>query len=218
MKLPVDYCPKCGGEWATVGLYGFQHPYDEVKKDNSDLPLFISSYFKHKVSTEAPMGEVKIFPLVQIKMDNGQTFDIDVYLPKFEVGIECKVYEDAYAPMTRQRIGSIVGRLMPQIKNYFDIGITNVIIITNLIESSKNKVESALKNKLIQEGYSDNFEILSKDITHLLEWMDEKSKIITTHIQESFAKAFEQNLEPPALTEDKDIETNDKSNEKKEIT
>lgn len=198
----LDLCPKCGAEWATVTLYGLQHPYSEVKKENSDLPLFISTCLKHRMSAIAPIGEVKIYPLAQIKLDNGQTFDIDVYIPKFEVGIECKVFEDAYAPMTQQRLGSIVGRLTPQIKNYFDVGITKVFIITNLIESSKNNVESALKKKLIEEGYSDNIEILSKDIIQLLEWIDEKSKIMAKYIMDSFTKSLEQTTMPPSLPKD----------------
>lgn len=199
------HCPKCGEEWSTLNLYGFNPSYEEIKKNNSDIPLFISSYLKHKIFYFTPGSEISIYPLSIIESEDGTIFEIDVYIPDFSVGIECKIFDDAFAPMTRSRINSIIGRLSSQIKNYFDFGLDNVIIITNLIESSKNKIETSLKKKLIEDNYPNNIEFIPKDIDKLIGWLNERANSITNYLRESFAKALEQKLELSSLPKKEDI-------------
>lgn len=174
----VENCPKCGNEWATVTLYSLQPPFSEIKIDNSDLPLFISSYLKYKISSKAPAREVKVLPKALIKTEEGKMFDVDVYIPEFDMGIECKVFEDAFAPMTKARLGSIVGSLEPQIRKYLSIGIKNVTVVTNLPENSRNKLKAALENALANEGLK-QIEVLPGDIDAMLKWLDDQMSAFT---------------------------------------
>lgn len=183
---PIETCPKCGTEWATAIFYNIQPPYNEIKKDNSDLPLFISSYLKHKIYSEAPIREVDVLPKAVIRSEEGNTFDVDVFIPEFAVGVECKVFEDPFAPMTQARLGSIVGTLEPQIRSYFGIGIKDLTVVTNLPNSSKDKLKTALKNKLKVGGFDQALEVLPRDIDILLQWLDEQALKIAKHIQDSF--------------------------------
>jgi len=195
----LEDCPKCGEEWASVTLFTFVAPYNEIKKNNSDLPLFISSYLKHKVVTFYPAKELEIYPMVKMSLDDGTIFDVDVYIPEYHVGFECKVFEDAYARMTSPRINSLVGGLLPQVKRFFDAGIQNVIIVTNLVESSSNKVERLLKRKLSESDYPSKIELLAKDYDKLLKWLDEKAQLITNQRTELFVKSLENKSEPEEL-------------------
>jgi hypothetical protein len=191
-KTPtVDYkCPNCGEEWASVTLFTVVPPLNDIMKNNSDLPLFISSYLRYKIFSINPKVTTKIYPLSK-QVVNDKIFDIDVYLPDYQTGIECKVFEDAYAHMTSSRLNSIVGSLIPQVQRYFDFGIQNVIIITNLVESSKNALEKLLKKRLAENDYLQSVEILHKDIDMLIKWLDEKAQGVTDQIMEDFAKSFE---------------------------
>jgi len=187
----LENCPNCGVEWASVTLFTFIHPYNEIKKNNSDLPLFISSYLKHKIVTLYPAKELEIFPMAKVSLEDGTIFDIDVYIPEYDMGFECKVFEDAYARMTSSRINSLVGGLLPQIHRYFDAGIQKVFIVTNLVESSSNKVERLLKRKLSESGYPSEVELLAKDYDKLLKWLDEKAQLITNQRAKLFTKSLE---------------------------
>lgn len=187
---PIETCTKCGTEWATVVFYNIQPPYSATKKDNSDLPLFISSYLKHKIYSKAPIKEVDVLPKAVIISEEGNTFDVDVYIPEFAEGIECKIFEDPFTPMTQARLSSIVGSLEPQIRRYFGAGIKNLTVVTNLPTSSKDKLKTALKNKLEVGGFDQALEVLSRDIDILLRWLDEQALKIANHLQSSLSKAI----------------------------
>jgi hypothetical protein len=191
----IEDCPKCGTRWVTVILYSLQPPYSETKIDNSDLPLFISSYLKHKIASQAPVGEVKVFPKALIKSNETIVCDVDVYLPEFAIGVECKVFEDPFARMTQSRLGSIVGKLLPEIKKHFDIGIKSLIIVTNLSESAGNKLKTALEKALKEEGLNQPIEVLPGNIDTLMKWINEQASKIAKQVQESINKAIEQALE-----------------------
>jgi len=182
-------CPKCGEEWASVTLFTFIPPYNEVKKTNSDLPLFLSSYLKHKIISFSPNKDVPILALYNIIIEDVK-FDIDVYIPNYQAGIECKIFENASARMTKTRTNGIVGNLIPQIQRYFSVGIEHVVIVTNLGKSASEKVEKTLKSKLLEIGESDDVELIHKDIDYLLEWLDSKAEGITSLLSEDFAKSL----------------------------
>jgi hypothetical protein len=191
-----EMCPRCGAEWATITLYNLQSPYSEIKINNSDLPLFISSYLKHKLSLEIPMVEAEIIPGANIKSEDGTSCEVDVYIPEFYLGIECKVFEDAFARMTTTRLSGIIGKdLLPQIKKYLSMGIKNITIVTNLIEESCNKLKTRIEGIIKEEGLNLNIELLTGDIDNLIKWLDEKASIISKTYRESLEKVIKQSIE-----------------------
>jgi hypothetical protein len=191
-----EMCPRCGAEWATITLYNLQPPYSEIKINNSDLPLFISSYLKHKLSLEIPMVEAEIIPGANIKSEDGTSCEVDVYIPEFSLGIECKVFEDAFARMTTTRLSGIIGKdLLPQIKKYLSMGIKNITIVTNLIEESCNKLKTRIEGIIKEEGLNLNIELLTGDIDNLIKWLDEKASIISKTYRESLEKVIKQSIE-----------------------
>ncbi|WXG44275.1 MAG: hypothetical protein WED04_09625 [Promethearchaeati archaeon SRVP18_Atabeyarchaeia-1] len=191
----VEVCPRCGSEWVTLTLYSLQPPYSLTKADNSDLPLFISAYLKHKIGIAAPTEMVKILPKAVIKTNEDKTIEVDVYLPDYDAGIECKVYEDAFAPMTQSRLGTIVGHLIPQIKRYTSIGIKTVIVVTNLDEGSLGKLKSGLQDRLANEDPKPTVEVLPGEINTLLNWLNQRSSAIAKQIQDSLNKALTDSIQ-----------------------
>lgn len=185
----LEDCPSCGEEWASITLFTFISSYEEIKKNNSDLPLFISSYLKHKIISLNPKKELEIIPMKKLQVED-VVFDVDVYIPKYHVGFECKVFEDAFARMTGPRLNSIVADVFKQIKRYYDADIHKVILVTNLVESSTGKLEKSLKKKMLENGYPDNIEILHKDVDFLLGWLDEKAQKVTDQLAEDFVKSL----------------------------
>lgn len=193
--LLVENCPKCGTEWATVTFYSLQHPFSEAKIDNSDLPLFISSYLRHKIASEAPTGNAHVFPKATIKSEDGKEAEVDVYLPELGIGIECKVFEDAYARLTQARLGSIAGKIAPQIERYFGAGISRVAVATNLPEGSRSQLETALQKRLAKDWQNQTIEVLGGDVDSLLEWLDTQALTVAIQVQNSLNKAFEKATE-----------------------
>jgi len=121
---------------------------------------------------------------------NDTIFDIDVYIPEYSVGFECKVFEDAFAPMTAPRVNSVVNDVQKQVQRYYDFGIQHVVLVTNLVQSSSKTVEKALKKKLSENGYPESLEVIHKDIKYLLEWLDEKADKISKLLAEDFVKSI----------------------------
>jgi hypothetical protein len=148
----MESCSKCGDAWATLTLYTFSKPLDTLKLKGSDFPLFTSSYLRNKIISLAPFGEVEIYPLAEVRHDSGEAVEIDVYIPQHQLGIECKTFEDSYAPLTESRIGSIVGKLVPQVQRYVSMGAVKVVSVSNLPEDAIAKVYSATQKGLTQQG------------------------------------------------------------------
>ena len=184
-----EKCSNCGEDWASITLFTFVPPYEEIKKQNSDLPLFISSYLKHKIISLYPKKTIRIHPLQKLYLGD-VVYEVDVYLPDYQVGIECKVFEDSYARMTPTRIHGMVGNLLPQIIRFYEGGIVSVILVTNLGKRSVDKLEKVLKEKLIEAGVTGSFEILHKDMDNLLSWLDKKAEIITNQLAQDFVKSL----------------------------
>lgn len=77
-------CPKCGENWTNQTIYMFKGQLGKIKAENKDLPLFISSYLKHKTSVSTIFGEIRIYPNAHIETQtstNKEIVEIDVYLP-----------------------------------------------------------------------------------------------------------------------------------------
>lgn len=146
-------CPKCGENWATQTIYMFKGQLSKIKAENQDLSLFISSYLKFKTSPSTIIGEIRIYPNARVKtqttVNNQETAEIDVYIPDFHVGVECKAYSDPTSPMTTQRLNGITGDIIEKhVKKYVKVGIKYVFLVTNLSEPHAQKLENALKTSM----------------------------------------------------------------------
>src|SRR6267143_3078866 len=183
-----DACPKCGESWTTAKLYSFVPAYEKAKLRNADLALFISSYLRNKVSQLAPLGNLDVNPNATLSL-KGVRFEVDVYLPQFNMGIECKIFENSFAPMTTTRLGSIKGPLTKQIKNYASLGIKKIGIVTNLPMDANEKLKATL-TKEIRPG-SVAFEMVPGDVEELVKWLD----LLATRIAEEFNKALEKSVQ-----------------------
>ena len=185
-------CPKCGEAWTTARLYTFVPAYEKVKLSNSDLPLFISSYLRHKVSQLAPLGTFDVRPNAVLS-SRGLRCEVDVYLPQFDTGIECKTFESSFAPMTSTRLGSIQGQLSKQIKNYTSIGISKIGVVTNLPTDANEKLKSAI-SRTLRTG-STVVEIIPGNIEDLLKWLEQLAAAMATQFNKEFGKSVENVVE-----------------------
>jgi hypothetical protein len=184
----ADTCPRCSSEWSTATVYTFGPQYEQVKLKNNDLPLFVSAYLRYKVNSEAPFGSLNVRPLVEISSTKGHHFEVDVYLPEFQLGIECKIFENSFAPLTKSRLGSIAGDLTEQIKKYYSIGLKKVALITNLPSDSSEKVKAIVSKKL-RKGMPD-FEMVPGDVESLLEWLDTLAHAIAEKVNKDFERSI----------------------------
>jgi len=196
-----EYCPKCGDSWATQSLYVFDKSYSLIKSQNLDLPLFITSFLRQQVGFQAPLSEPEIQPNARVSIASGEgQVEIDVFIPQFKIGIECKIFEDALAPMTITRVNGISGRLSNQINSYIDAGIESIIVITNLTKDSAQKIQQKLQkiynnrknNKLKITVFGGNIEDLLNFLT-----------IISNGISAELNKAFEYMLQKSLPEQDK---------------
>jgi hypothetical protein len=210
-----EACPKCGEEWPTQTLYTFAKPLDKIKSENNDLPLFISSYLRFKINSNWPMNEVEIFPNAEILLESGEKVEIDVFLPQYGIGIECKSFEDCYAPLTESRMNSIIGRLVPQVKRYLGVGATKIVVTTNLPEDATQKVAEALMKTLARENIKpEALNFIEGDVAKLVGFLDSLgqeiarrvsdafTKSITSSSQENMPKVSDQTMEVQHVTQD----------------
>lgn len=112
-----DICPRCGNVWSSCILYLFGEQFGEIKSMNNDLPLFISTYLKHQMDLNVFGEKVQIFPNAVLRVKEKEV-EIDVYIPKYKIGIECKNYLTSSMPDTPTRIQSLAGQFRTQIMNY----------------------------------------------------------------------------------------------------
>lgn len=179
-------CPKCGEKWTTQTVYLFKGQLSQVKAQNMDLPLFISSYLKFKTTPSTIFAETGIYPnaIIETQTAEKEKVEVDVYIPNFQTGIECKTYTDPTSPMTNQRLNGIVGDIMRKhIEKYFKASIENVYVVTNLPENHAQKLEDALKNAIEKQGIKlKTLKVIPGKIENLLQFLDEIAKEITNKI------------------------------------
>lgn len=195
------FCPKCGHNWVTGILYTFENSFGDIKIDNSDLPIFISGYLRHKINCGCLFRKIDVYSNASYQLENNADVEVDVHIPEFNFGIECKVYEDIYAPMTESRIGNLVGKLMPQIKRYEKLGIEKILIVTNLIENSTGQLQDALYKSLKKEKCSATVKILPGDPDTLLDNLNEISSKIINSINSKYSERY--------LAQDEDLPQRD---------
>jgi hypothetical protein len=187
--IKTSHCPKCGSEWASITLYTFENSFAKIKYDNSDIALFISSYLRFKLENDSFLDDIKILPNVVYKTDSGKDAEIDVHLPEFNIGIECKIFEDAYAPMTSARISSITDTLSKQLANYHEVNIEEVLLVTNLTTPACEKLRKDLNSKLKKKKISLKIKVVPGDYVELLDELDEIITNISKKTSPLFIKA-----------------------------
>jgi len=170
----------------------FKGQLSKIKAENQDLPLFISSYLKFKTSLSTIIGEIRIYPNAQVKIPTAtnkqDTVEIDVYIPDFHIGVECKTYLDPTSPMTTQRLNGVTGDIIEKhVKKYVKIGIEHIFLVTNLPENHAQKMEKSLKTSL--ETLNIKIKILNVipgKIDTLLQLLNELANTITKKTEGSF--------------------------------
>lgn len=161
-------CPSCGANWGTLTLFRFNEIYSNLKANtNNDLPLFITSYLRHELALESTFGNVEIFPFKVFNSNMSTNAEVDVWIPSESIGIECKVYEEWNFPLTRNRIGSISGDLVKQLKNYDRAGIERVFVVTNLGEDALEKVSEKVLLKTREFSNVKDVEVLGRNKAEL---------------------------------------------------
>lgn len=201
---PVARCPKCGLEWLTLTLYVFHASIARFKTQNQDLPLFVSAYLRSKVARDMPIGSPKVFPLAHLGNRESTTVEVDVVVPDLRLGIECKEFEDANAPMTRPRLGKLTDELVAQIRSYLSVGIKKVLVATNLNARSAAKLGQALSKKLPElAGRDSGIEVTPGTPDALLARLDKIAEELAKGLGASLAKKFAPKAEdtmPPVPT------------------
>jgi len=196
-------CPKCGQNWTTQTIYMFKGQLSKIKSENQDLPLFISSYLKFKTSLSTIIGEIRIYPNAQVKIqpaiNSQKTVEIDVYIPDSHIGIECKTYLDPTTPMPTQRLNGITGDITEKhVKKYIKTGIEHIFLVTNLPENHAQKLEDALKTFLENHNIKvKTLQVIPGKADTLLQFLNALANILTkktpSFIQEENNKEDEKN-------------------------
>ena len=195
-----DICPKCGNVWSSCILYLFDEQLGEIKSLNNDLPLFISTYLKHQIDLNALGEKVGIFPNAVIKLKEKEV-EIDVYIPEYKIGVECKNYLTSSMPDTTTRIQSLTGQFRTQILNYQQAGIEQIFIVANLPMRTFEQL-----NKKLMEEFNDNTElprvaIIQGNTNNLLEFLKTLSSQLIDYATKKLKAVFREEL--PDLPKDK---------------
>jgi hypothetical protein len=195
--LRTPHCPRCGSEWCSLTLYVFGAGLAPLKAANADLPLFVSSYLKSKCSRLMPLGEADVLPHALFGAPDRVEAEVDVFVPALKLGIECKQFEDAVAPMTRPRVSNMAGDLETQIRRYQKLGIKRVIVVSNLSIRSASKLESALHARLQPISSKENALAVVPGIPEaLLGRLDLIANELSKKLTSEFAKRFAQSVAP----------------------
>lgn len=185
-------CPKCGYVWGVVTVYKFNENYEKLKANrNDDLPMFITSYLKHELALVSPFGAVEIIPFKVFNGSGSKEAEIDVYIPKESIGIECKTFEEWNFPLTDNRFGSMAGDLVKQLKNYDKTGVETVYIVTNLSADSIEKVYNKIEKENPKFKSIKDFEIIGRDLKDLFSVLDEIKEKINGRFELGFDKMIE---------------------------
>ncbi len=185
-------CTNCGRKWVTVELFVFRSPFSRVELGSSLMALLISAYLREKVNSGSPVLDLDIFPNAEFEPEPNHRVEVDVYVPRLAIGYECKAFEDVFAPLTGNRLGSVTGRVTSQIDGYLALGIRNIVIATNLPALAATRVERELsknyKGKKIQPS---SIVVLPGNPSALVRHLDEVSASLVKLLNDDFKKSFE---------------------------
>jgi len=200
-----DKCPRCGTVLSSQTLYMFKGELGNLKSENSDMPLFVSSYLKFRLYSSILTENPEIYPKAEtthsIDGDGEKEtsrVEIDVYIPSFGIGIECKILETPLAPMTTERANGIVGDLMKQLRKYIKAGISEFFLVTNVPDKNLGKVQEALEISVSNAALPlKNLKVIPGDVDALLNFLNELADRIGTKISQDYMKRFEKKLPEP---------------------
>jgi hypothetical protein len=195
-----EHCQQCGYPWTTITLYTLEERFSKLKAQNLDLPIFISAYLRHRLAPLTAMQEVRIHPSAVLQVSKKKQEEIDVYLPEFKTAFECKVVRDPLGAFTGPHAGSLAGELKKKITSLTRLGVTNVIVVTNLPdESAKKLTEELLSDQQLKARVT----VVPAQIQSLISTLDGLSDMVGQQISDSFGRriAAGQKKEPSTKNE-----------------
>lgn len=215
-----ETCPRCGTVLTTQTLYMFIGALGNIKSKNSDLPLFISSYLKFALASQILVENPEIYPKAEITFSTGSNgeketskVEVDVYIPSFNIGIECKTFEAPLAPMTTERANGIIGDLMKQLRKYVKAGVSSFFLITNLPEKNLGKIQQALEISLENAQLPlQDIKVVPGDVEKLLDFLNSLADRIAKQAWVGYTKRLKGKFPEPIEIEE--IKADEKSNPK----
>lgn len=185
-------CTKCGRRWVTVELFVLTRQLSQIELGSSLMALYISAYLRGKVNAQSPMIDLEIFPNAEFELGPGRRLEVDVYVPRAALGYECKAFEDVFAPITGSRLGSVVGRVLPQLQGYLELGVENLVVATNLPAASADRVRRELGRKLEASTVKPkSVVVLPGNPNALAQHLDDLATSIAAKLNKDFADSFE---------------------------
>jgi hypothetical protein len=182
-----EKCAQCGSLWTTLTLYTLENSFSKLKVENSDLPVFISAYLRNKLIYLTAMEEISIHPNAVVNIEEGQV-EVDAYLPRFKIAVECKVFRDPFGSFSGPHAGSIVGDLRDKIVRLMALGVTDLVIATNLTVEATNKLREEL---LGDERVKLRLWVLPRDVNGLLGNLDAIADSVGKQVSANFEKSLE---------------------------
>lgn len=187
-----ENCPKCGSLWSILTIDEFTPSFSTLKKENIDLPVFISAYLKSN-----QFKPTKIYPNAKI----GE-FEFDVLIEETSTGIECKCYENPLI-ISDNSIKSEVGKINKQIRHYKELGLKKIVLITNLSCQNAEKFKNEMKN-----GLSDiiptsiELEVLGLDLEVFYDFLEEEANKINEISSKDIEKEITNRIQKVNQTKD----------------
>ncbi len=181
-----EKCAQCGSPWTTLTLYTLDSTLSKLKVESSDLPIFISAYLRNKLIYLTAMEEISVHPNAVLNLQAGQ-MEVDVYLPQFRIALECKVFRDPFGSFSGSLAGSIVGDLRDKIVRLMALGVTDLVIATNLTAEATNKLREEL---LSDERIRLRLWVLPRDVNNLIGTLDAIADSVGKQVSADFEKAL----------------------------
>lgn len=217
-----ETCPRCGTRFTSQTLYMFKDSLGNLKSQNSDLPLFISSYLKFRLASSMLTAIPEIYPEAEVTFSTGtegeaaSRVEIDVYIPSFSIGMECKTFEVPFAPMTTERANGIVGNLMKQLRKYVKAGTLEFFLITNLPDRNLGKVRQALEIALRNSQLPlRDFKVVPGDVDALLNFLNGLADRMAKVTWERYTARLKEKLPEPIKIEKVEAVEESSSNREK---
>ena len=159
-------CSRCGRDNLTVRIYTLDKCFETHKRYNKDLPLFISKLINRNRKCLAVTSK----KLSDFNQD-GVNGDVDVFIEKTNTGIECKSWILEFKA-TDDQLRSYGDDIIIDLEKYIKVGITNLIVVTNLDEKDTSKLYTFLQ-KSIKGSYT-SLEIIPKSISSIIEMVSKQ--------------------------------------------
>jgi len=118
-------CLQCRRDILTVRIYILDKCFEVHKRNNKDLPLFISKLINRNKKCLAVTSK-KLSDFSHDDVDG----DVDVFIEKTNTGIECKSWIVEFKA-TDDQLRGYGDDILIGLEIYIKVGITNLIVVTN---------------------------------------------------------------------------------------